>query len=204
MASLTFYTNPMSRGRIARWMLEEVGMPYDTVVLDYGTSMKAPDYLEINPMGKVPALVHEDKVITEGAAICTYLADAFPEAGLMPKDRATFYRWMFFGAGPLEQAVVNTSFGWVAATPQDQGRTGYGTLEKVTAVLTDHLKNSPFMVGDNFSAADVYVGSQIGWGLRFKTKPANDVLSDYWNRIKTRPALARAAAKDDALTKTEG
>ena len=203
MDSLTLYTNPMSRGRIARWMIEELGQPYATVMLDYGTTMKAPDYLAINPMGKVPTVTHGDHVITECAAICTYLADAFPEADLMPKDRASFYRWMFFAAGPLEQAVVNGSFGWKPGSPQEAGRTGYGSLDQVVVTLTTHLAGRSFMVGDAFSAADVYIGSQIGWGLQFKTIPANDTLTAYWNGIKTRPALARANALDDALMKKD-
>lgn len=199
MAPMTFYTNPMSRGRIARWMLEEVGQPYDTVVIDYGPPMKAPAYRAVNPMGKVPALVHDGGVVTEVAAICTYLADAFPEAGLMPQDRGAFYRWMFFGAGPVEHAVVNTSFGWKPETPQDKGRTGYGSLERVVQTLTDHLAGSPYMCGAAFSAADVYLGSQIGWGMRFGTMPANDTLRAYWARLADRPALAAANARDDAL-----
>jgi glutathione S-transferase len=203
MDQLTFYTNPMSRGRIVRWMLEEVAQPYDTIVLDYGTTMKAPEYLAINPMGKVPAVKHGDRVITECAAICTYLAEAFPEAGLMPEDRASFFRWMFFGAGPLEQAVVNTSFGWKPGTPQEAGRTGYGSLDQVTGALTAHLAGRDYMVGNSFSAADVYLGSQIGWGLQFKTIPANDTLAAYWNRVKTRPALTRANSLDDALMKKD-
>jgi glutathione S-transferase len=203
MDKLTLYTNPMSRGRIVRWMMEELGQPYATVMLDYGTTMKAPDYLAINPMGKVPTVTHGDRVITECAAICTYLADAFPETGLMPKDRASFFRWMFFAAGPLEQAVVNSSFGWKPGTPQEAGRTGYGSLEQVVGTLTAHMAGRSFMVGDAFSAADVYIGSQIGWGLQFKTIPVNETLSAYWNGIKTRPALARANALDDALMKKE-
>jgi glutathione S-transferase len=200
--ALTFYTHPMSRGRIARWMLEEVGAPYETVALDYATTMKAAPYVSLNPMGKVPALVHDGVVVTEVAAIITYLAQTFPEAGLMPKDIASYYRWMFFGAGPVEQAVVNTSLGWVPA-PDKEGRTGYGNLGRVVATLTGHFANHPFACGDTFSAADVYLGSQIGWGLRFGTMPGNDVLAAYWDRLKTRPALARGAALDDALMKKE-
>ncbi|GAB1477581.1 glutathione S-transferase family protein [Paracoccaceae bacterium] len=199
---LTFYTNPMSRGRMVRWMLEEVGQPYETVVLDYGTTMKAPAYLAVNPMGKVPALVHPGGVVTEVAAICCFLADAFPQAGLMPADRGNFYRWMFFGAGPVEQAVVNTSMGWVPE-PDKRGRIGYGCIEDVVATLTGHLKGRDYFCGAGFSAADVYLGSQIGWGLRFGTLPGNAVLSAYWDRIKERPALMRANAQDDALLKKE-
>ncbi|MBP9184955.1 MAG: glutathione S-transferase family protein, partial [Fuscovulum sp.] len=193
------YTNPMSRGRIARVMLEEIGEPYETVVLDYGAAMKAPDYLALNPMGKVPTVVHDGHVVTECAAICTYLAMAFPEKGLMAKDIATFFRWMFFAAGPLEQAVVNTSFGWKPATPQDRGRTGYGSLESVTHALSGHLEANDYIADNRLTAADVYVGSQVGWGLQFKTIPANDTLQAYWNRIKDRPARLAAEAKDNAL-----
>ncbi len=197
--TLTLYTNPMSRGRIARVMLEEIGEPYETVVLDYGAAMKAPDYLALNPMGKVPTVVHDGHVVTECAAICTYLAMAFPEKGLMAKDIATFFRWMFFAAGPLEQAVVNTSFGWKPATPQDRGRTGYGSLESVTHALSGHLEANDYIADNRLTAADVYVGSQVGWGLQFKTIPANDTLQAYWNRIKDRPARLAAEAKDNAL-----
>ena len=106
---LVFYTNPMSRGRIARWMLEETGQPYETVVLDYTTTLKAPAYLAVNPMGKVPALLHGDAVVTESAAICAYLADAFPQAGLAPpltsKARAPYFRWLFFAGGSHQQTI---------------------------------------------------------------------------------------------------
>jgi glutathione S-transferase len=196
---LTFYTNPQSRGRIARWMLEETGQPYETVVLDYYTSMKAPEYLAVNPMGKVPALVHDGKVITENAAICTYLAMTFPEAELMAEDRAAFFRWMFFGAGPLEQAVVNTSFGWLPKDQLDKRRVGYGDLDDVVRALTGHLAAHDYIADGRFTAADVFLGSQIGWGMQFGTIPANDALTAYWTRLKDRPALQAANAKDNAL-----
>lgn len=197
-AALKLYSNPRSRGRITRWMLEEVGQPYEVEMLDFATTMKAPAYLAINPMGKVPALVHDGHVVTEAAAICTYLAEAFPEAGLMPEDRASFYRWMFFGAGPLEQAVVNSSFGWRTSSPQDEGRTGYGSLDRVVNTLSGHLSTHDFMVGNSFSAADVYVGSQVGWGLMFGTLPDTPALRAYAARLRERPAAGRAAALDDA------
>ena len=196
---LTFYTNPMSRGRIARVMLEEIGEPYETVVLDYGTTMKAPGYLAVNPMGKVPAIVHDGTIVTECAAICTYLAMAFPEKGLMAKDTAAYFRWMFFAAGPLEQAVVNSSFGWKPATPQEAGRTGYGSLDDVVRTLAGHLAAHDYIADGRFTAADVYVGSQVGWGLQFGTLPADPAFTAYWNRIKDRPARAAAEAKDNAL-----
>ncbi|GAB1361869.1 glutathione S-transferase family protein [Rhodobacter sp.] len=196
---LTLYTHPMSRGRIARVMLEEIGEPYETVLLDYGTSMKAPDYLAVNPMGKVPALVHDGKVITEAAAICTYLATAFPEKDLMARDTASYFRWMFFTAGPLEQAVVNNSFGWKAPTPQDRGRLGYGCLDDVVGALSGHLETHDYIADNRFTAADVYIGSQIGWGLHFRSLPATPAFTAYWDRIKDRPARTAAEAKDNAL-----
>lgn len=122
MADLILYTNPMSRGRMARHLMEELGVPYQTELLDYGTTMKAPAYLAINPMGKVPAIRHGDVVVTEGAAICAYLADVFPDAGLSPPpgsdERGAYYRWLFFGAGPVEAAVTNASLGVVADTAE--------------------------------------------------------------------------------------
>ncbi|MBL4927056.1 glutathione S-transferase family protein [Fuscibacter oryzae] len=196
--ALTFYTNPMSRGRIVRWMLEEVGQPYDTVVMAFGPPMKTPDYLAINPMGKVPVLVHDHGVVTEAGAICTWLADTFPQAGLMPADRGALYRWMFFGAGPLKQAVTNGSKGWVP-TAEERGRFGYGSMDSVMTTLIGHLGRNTYFCGDTFSAADVYVGSQIGWGLRFGTLHTDPMLQAYWDRIATRPALSRANALDDAL-----
>jgi glutathione S-transferase len=196
---ITFYTNPQSRGRIARWMLEEIGQPYETVVLEYYTSMKAPEYLAVNPMGKVPAIVHDGKVVTENAAICSYLAMTFPAAGLMAEDKAAFFRWMFFAAGPLEQAVVNTSFGWLTKDQQSKRRAGYGDLDDVVRALTGHLVVHDYIADGRFTAADVYVGSQIGWGLQFGTIPANHTLAAYWARLKDRPALKAANAKDNAL-----
>src|SRR3984957_20136900 len=115
---LVLYTNPMSRGRIARWMLEEVGQPYSAEVLEYA-SMKSPEYLAINPMGKVPAVRHGDTVVPGAAWICSYLADAFPQAGLAPPSgsrlRGPYYRWLFFGAGPIEAANTNTALKLVDA-----------------------------------------------------------------------------------------
>ncbi len=195
--TLTLYTHPMSRGRMARWMLEELGQPYDAVYLDYATTMKTPDYLAINPMGKVPALVHDGRVVTECAAIVTYLADAFPDAGLMPADRAAFYRWMFFGAGPFEAAVTNKALG-VEVPPEKRGFVGYGSFDRLLATLDATLSARDFLAGDRFSAVDLYVGSQIGYGLMFGSLPASAALSAYWDRIKDRPARLRAAGLDDA------
>ena len=202
MAEIVFYTNPMSRGRIVRWMLEEVGQPYRTELLDYGTTMKAPDYLAVNPMGKVPAITHGDAIVTEGAAICAYLADAFPEAGLAPApgtpEAAAYYRWLFFAAGPVEAAVTNKSMGW--EVPADKKMmAGYGSFDDVMAALEQALSKSDYVAGDRFTAADVYFGSQIGWGMMFGSIDKRPLFESYWQRLQQRPALARAAAIDDAL-----
>jgi glutathione S-transferase len=203
MTELVFYTNPMSRGRIARWMLEEVGAPYETRVLQYGPEMKSPEYLAINPMGKVPAIRHGEVVVTEGAAICAYLADAFPEAGLAPAvgspERGPYYRWLFFGAGPVEAAVTNGSLGVSADTPEIMGRVGYGSLPLVLDTLEKLLSDREYVLGDRFSAADVYLGAQIGWGLQFGTMEGRPGFRAYVERTGSRPAAIRAREIDDAL-----
>ncbi|WP_138380735.1 glutathione S-transferase family protein [Luteithermobacter gelatinilyticus] len=199
--SLVFYTNPMSRGRIVRWMLEETGVAYDTRVIDYGPAMKSADYLAINPMGKVPALRHGDMIVTECAAICAYLADAFPEAGLAPPParRGAYYRWLFFGAGPMEAALTNKALG--VEVPADQQRmAGYGTYENVIDTLAYAVSQSDYIAGEKFSAADVYVGAHVGWGIQFGTMPERPEFIAYWDRLKDRPACRRAKELDDQLT----
>lgn len=196
---LTLYTNPMSRGRIARWMLEEVGATYRAEYIDYGPSMKAPDFLAINPMGKVPTLRHGETVVTECAAICAYLADAFPDAGLAPSpaERGVYYRWLFFASGPLESAVVNKSLGVVP--PRDkESMLGYGSYDLTLDTLEAMLPKQGYLTGDRFSAADVYVGAQIGWGLQFGTIERRPIFEAYANRARDREAHERAMALDDA------
>jgi len=198
---LVFYTNPMSRGRIVRWMLEEVGQPYRTELMDFAT-MKSPDYLAINPMGKVPAIKHGDTVVTECAAICAYLADAFPEAGLAPAlgdlARGAYYRWLFFAAGPIEAATTNKSLGFVVPAGREM-MAGYGSYETTISVLEQAASQSDYIAGDRFTAADVYVGSQIGFGLRFGSLEKRPAFEHYWARVSSRPAAMRAAEIDDAL-----
>ena len=198
MTDLTFYTNPMSRGRIARWMLEEVGAPYETVVLGYADSMKGPDYLAVNPMGKVPAISHRGQVVTEGAAICAYLADAFPDAGLAPApaDRADYHRWLFFAAGPVEQAVTHKAMG-VVPTEQQTRMVGYGTYDGMGEGLDKLLSGRDYVAGERFSAADLYLGSQLNWGTQFGTLPKLDSFVAYVERLTARDAYKRAAALDD-------
>jgi len=196
---LIFYTNPMSRGRIVRWMLEETGAPYRTELLEYGTTMKAPAYLAINPMGKVPAIRHGEVVVTECAAICAYLADAFPEAGLAPPldARGAYYRWLFFAAGPVEAAVTNHSFG-LEPPAEKRGMVGYGSFEAVLDTLAQAVAGDAYIAGDRFTAADVYVGSHIGWGLEFGSMEERPGFREYVARVRDRDAWRRAKELDDA------
>lgn len=195
---IVFYTNPMSRGRIARWMLEETGVPYRTEILQFGTSMKDDGYKAVNPMGKVPTIIHGKKTITECAAICAYLADAFPQAGLAPSpaDRADYYRWMFFAAGPLESAVSNKALGFEVPAGRER-MIGYGSFADVMDALELAVRTNSYIAGEKFSAADVYVGSQIGWGLQFGSIEKRPVFEQYFGRLALRDAYQRAAEKDD-------
>ncbi len=199
---LVLYTNPQSRGRIARWMLEEVGQPYKTEILDYASTMKAPAYLAINPMGKVPALRHGDAVVTETAAICAYLADAFPQAHLAPPPgdrlRAPYFRWLFFTAGPVEAATSNRALGFVVP-PERERMMGYGNFAQVMNALDGAVSRGNYLVGDRFTAADLYVGAAIGFGLMFGTFEKRPAFEQYWQRISTRPAFLRAKELDEAL-----
>jgi glutathione S-transferase len=197
---LIFYTNPQSRGRIVRWMIEEIGAPYRTEVLEYGTTMKSPAYLAINPMGKVPAIAHRGQVVTEAAAICAYLADAFPAARLAPPPdrRASYYRWLFYFAGAVEAAVVNRTLG-VQVPAERERMVGYGTFDAVMSTMERAVTAGPFIAGDAFTAADVYCGSHIGWGLQFGSIERRPAFEAYWSRLAQRPAWQKATAIDDAL-----
>ncbi len=197
MADLIFYTNPQSRGRIIRWMLEEVGQPYETEIIPYD-QMKSDRYLAINPMGKVPAIKHRDQVVTEGAAICAYLADVFPDANLGPRDgeKADYYRWMFYAAGPVEAAVSNKAAGW-EPSEQQQRMFGYGNFDKVVAVLDELFSLRDFVCGDRFTAADVYVGSHVMFGMQFNLIPEKESFTRYRDRLMAREAFRRGAELDE-------
>jgi glutathione S-transferase len=152
-------------------------------------------------MGKVPALTHGGAIVTEAAAICAYLADAFPQAGLAPPPgdrlRAPYYRWLLFAAGPLEYAVTNAAFGFVV--PSERERTiGYGTLACVLDTLEAAISRSPYIAGDKFTAADLYVASQLGFGMMFGRIDKRAAFNQYWQRASTRPAYIRAKELDDA------
>ncbi|HWE06916.1 MAG TPA: glutathione S-transferase family protein, partial [Rhizomicrobium sp.] len=173
-----------------------------TELLDFATTAKATAYLAVNPMGKVPAIKHGDVVVTESAAICAYLADAFPAARLAPPSgdrlRGPYYRWLFFGAGPVESAATNKAFGFVV--PDDRkGMAGYGSLAQVMDVLESAVSRGDYLVGGNFTAADLYLGSHIGWGMQFGTLEKRPAFERYWDRISKRPAAVRAREIDDAL-----
>ena len=200
MGELIFYTNPMSRGQVIRWMLEEVGAPYDTEILDYASSMKGEEYRAINPMMKVPAIVHNGRVVTECAAICAYLADIFPEAGLGPREdeKADYYRWMFFAAGPLEQAVTNKAMGY--EHPAEKNRMfGYGNYDLAVNTLADHLAGRDYVCGSRFNAADVYVGSQIMASMEFGMLPKLDSFTAYADRLSSRDVYKRGKEIDNQL-----
>jgi glutathione S-transferase len=199
--ALVFYTNPRSRGRIIRWMLEEVGQPYQTEVVEFA-ALKAPAYLAINPMGKVPALRHGDTVVTEAAAICAYLADAFPDARLAPPPgdplRGPYYRWLFFAAGPLEAAVTNKALG--VSVPEGRAMmVGYGRDGDVFDVLEAAVASGGYLAGNEFTAADLYVGSHLAFGLQFNSIEKRPAFERYCALVGSRPAAVRARAIDDAL-----
>lgn len=203
MSDLVFYTNPMSRGRIIRWMLEEVAQPYETKVLSWETGeTKSAGYLSINPMGKVPTIVHHGVVVTECGAICAYLADAFPQAGLAPPVtsplRGTYYRWLFFGAGPIEQAVGAKAVGFEPSVEQ-RASLGFGSMQDVQNVLEGAVRDRPYLVGDSFTAADLYLAAHLSWGMNFGTIEKRPAFETYTARHLARPAAVRADEIDNAL-----
>jgi glutathione S-transferase len=204
MSALTLYHIAPSRSSIALWMLEEIGQPYGIHLLNMkkGDNREHP-YLDINPMGKVPAIKHGDAVITEVAAICCYLADAFPEAGLNipigdPK-RGPYLKWMFFGPGVLEPAVMDRAYPRTGEPPR--AALGYGDFDTAMNVVANAVTPGPFLMGEKFTAADVVIGSNLRWGMMFKIIPAREEFTDYVARFSDRPAAKRAQAKDEQLAK---
>jgi glutathione S-transferase len=199
MADLIFYHNPQSRGRIVRWMLEEVGQPYETEVIPY-EQMKSERYLAIHPLGKVPAIKHNGHVLTECAAICTYLADVFPEAMLGPRadEKADYYRWLFYAAGPLEASISNQAMGW-QVPPERERMFGYGNFEKAIAAIDELFSLRDYVCGDRFTAADVYVGSQIMFPMQFGMLPERESFLRYRDRLHARPAYNRANEIDEKI-----
>jgi glutathione S-transferase len=204
MAEFTFYTVAMSRGQIARWALHEAGADYEHVVFDWAT--RPATFKDINPMNKVPTLVHHhqghDHVITECAAINHYLAETHADKGLLPDahEKAAYFRWLFFAAGPLEQAVVGKAMGWEVPEGK-QGMAGFGSLEMALDALDGWLSANDFAAGNRFTMADTYVGSQFVWGLRFGSIPERPAFRAYVDRITQRPAYAEANGIDAKIIK---
>jgi len=202
MAAYTFFTHPMSRGQIARWALHEAGADYEQVIVDWANKPAA--LMAANPMGKVPTIIHHsetgDRVITECAAICAYLAEAIPEAELLPSDAelADYLRWMFFAAGPVEQAILGKSMGW-DVPKEREGMVGFGSFDRTLGTLRDHFAGRDFVCGDRFTMADVYVGSQVDWGLTFGSIPPEPELVAYAERIQARPHYKAAKGIDNDL-----
>ena len=207
MPQLTLYHATPSRSSIALWMLEEIGEPYDVKLLNLAKGdQQKPEYLAINPMGKVPALKHGDAVISESAAICTYLADAFPHAGLSVPvgnaGRGVYLKWLFFGPGVLEPAVTDRAF----PRRDEPGRStiGYGDFDTVMNVLCKAVTPARYLMGEQFTAADLVIGANLRWGMMFKLIPERKELVDYVARVKDRPALKRAEAKDADFKQQSG
>jgi glutathione S-transferase len=196
MADLTFFTNPQSRGQIVRWMLEEVGANYDTEFLTYGGTMVEEPYRSLNPMMKVPAIRHGDRVVTEVAAICAYLADAFPEAGLAPplQERADYYRFLFFAAGPVEQVFALKAIDY-DPPPEKQGMFGHGSRDRCLTALDRMLDGRDYVTG-RFSAADLYLSSQLGFMINFKMLEPSPTVAAYVQRCTDRDAYRRAKQID--------
>jgi len=199
---ITLYTHPMSRGHIAHWMLEEVGVPYRIELIDFdrGTN-KSPAFLALNPMGKVPTIVHRGVVVTEAAAVCAYLADAFPQAGLAPAlddpRRGTYLRWLFFAAGCGEPALLDKVS--PRKDPPPSRSIGYGSYDEVIAALESAIRPGPYVLGEQFSAADVYVGSLIGWGMMVKSIEPRPAFVAYAKRLDERPAMQRVNQQCEKL-----
>ena len=197
--SLTLYTNPQSRGQIARWMLEETGLPYEEVLLDYGTTMKSSEYLAINPMGKVPAVRHGDTVITESVAVGLYLADLVPEKGLAPplgsSERGPYYRWMLFLAGPLEAMLTAKSVGALASPTS----AGYGSEDDVIRTLEQAVSGKTFLAGDHFTAADLYMTAYLSFYMQFGMLECLPAFEAFCAHHLHRPAGLAAKARDEAL-----
>lgn len=205
--ALTLYHIVPSRSSIVRWMLEEIGEPYDLHVLDMAKGEnRSPGYLAVNPMGKVPALVHDGVVITEVSAICCYLADAFPQAGLAApigdKRRGPYLKWLFFGPSCVEPAMMDRAFKRAEEAPR--AALGYGDFDTVMDVLAAAVKTGPYLLGEQFTAADVVIGSNLRWGMMFGLIPQQPEFLAYVERLNARPALQRATGLDAELKAKAG
>ena len=208
MEKITLYTNPNSRGRIIRWLLEECGADYEVVPVPYGENgTKSADYLAVNPMGKLPAGKYGDAVITETAALITFLAELFPEKNLIPAvgtaERGEFYRWLMF-ALHAEYAFMDKRFG-IPETPERKYSIGYGSFDEVVATLTTFLNGKEYALGDHFTALDLYLSGLIAWGImRAQVLDMDSELGAFMKRHAARPAFAKSQALDAELAKQMG
>ena len=194
MTDLIYYSNPQSRGRTGHWILTEMDLSFETRWVNYGPEMKSPPFSDLNPMGKVPVLVHKGAVVTEVAAICAYLGDAFPEKGLIPAhgtpERAAFYRWLFFVAGPMTSAFEAKAYKW--EVPEGMaGSSGFGSYELAFGVLENHLKSVPYLCGDQVTTADFYLSSMLSWGMEWNIIESRDAFVTYRDRMMARPSFAK-------------
>ena len=201
MAEYTFFFNPMSRAQIARWALHEAGAEYEPVLVPWDDKPQA--LLDANPMGKLPTIIHHhgghDHVVSEAAAVCHYLAEMSARE-LLPTEheKADYFRWLFFAAGPLEQAVTNKAFGWNPDAKQEMS-VGFGNFERTIGALQGWFAGHDYVCGGRFTMADVYVGSAVDWGLQFGTIPGSDSLTAYAERLRARDAYQAGKAIDNAL-----
>ena len=201
MADYTFFFNPMSRAQIARWALHEAGADYEPVFVAWDDKPAA--LLAANPLGKLPTIIHHapagDRVVSEAAAVCHYLAEV-TALDLLPREeeKADYFRWMFFAAGPVEQAITSHAFGWEPSERQ-QMTVGFGSYDRTIDTFAGWFETHDFVCGERFTMADVYVGSQVDWGLMFGTMPTRDSLSAYADRLRSREAYKAAKAIDTDL-----
>jgi len=201
---LVHYHAPNTRSATIRWLFEELGVPHELKVLNMKKGEhKSPEFLAINPMGKVPTIVHGDTPVTEAAAIALYLADLFPEAGLAPKvgdpARGTYLRWIVFNQAAVEPACMDLA---LKRDPGPAASLGYGSYDATIEALAGALAKGPYILGDRFSAADVVVGSGVNWLLKFKLLPERPEFTSYAERMRSRPAFIRAVGKDAELAKS--
>ena len=202
--AVIFYHNPMSRGRMVHWMLEECGAPYDVHLIDFNKGQnKTPAFIAVNPMGKLPTIVHKGVVITEVGAIIAYLADEFPKAGLAPAihdaKRGAYLRWMFFGAGCVDQALIDKMFS--RPPPERPMALGYGNFTDTMNAITGAISKSPYLLGETFSAADLFISAQLGWGMMMKAVEPTPEITAYVKRCTSRPAQARVMAQGEEMGK---
>ena len=203
---VTFYHSPNTRSTGTRILLEELGADYDLHVLNIKAGdQRAPAYLAVNPMGKVPAIRHGDALVTEQGAVFIYLADLYPEAGLAPEIgdplRGSYLRWMVYYGSCFEPALIDRA---QKREPAPASTSPYGDYDTMLKTLTDNLARGPWMLGEKFSAADVLWGTALGWTTKFGLVPHTPVVDAYISRVDARPAVVRTRTKEAELAAAQG